>query len=199
MSDLPRRLGDSRELRALAHPVRLMLMQVLYERGSATATEVAEVIGESPANCSWHLRQLAKYGFIKEAERRKGRQRPWRPVGTPLSWGHGDEPDDVAAASDELSTVLMDQALAGLRSWLAWRRTDPAEWQQAAAFAESSTWLTADELAEVNAAIAEILFRHRRRKTDPMTRPDGARRVRMFAWAIPAEPLRGARSARDRT
>ena len=75
-----RKLRDAEELRVLAHPVRMRLLQALYERGSATATELAEMIGESPANCSWHLRQLAKYGFVEETGGGTGRNRPWRAV-----------------------------------------------------------------------------------------------------------------------
>ena len=55
-------------MRALAHPVRLALLEVLADEGRLTATEAGERIGESPANASFHLRQLAKYGFVEEAE-----------------------------------------------------------------------------------------------------------------------------------
>lgn len=172
----------------LAHPVRLRVLQVLHERGSATATEVAEVVGESPANCSWHLRQLAKHGFVEETGTGKGRQRPWRPSGRPLQWGDREESGEVAAAGDELSAALFDLEFAGLRSWLTWRRTDPPEWRDAADFHQTLAWLTAEELAEVNAEITAIMLR-RRERLDPATRPPGARRVRMFAWAVPAEPF----------
>src|SRR4051812_19836191 len=114
-----RKLRDPRELRALAHPVRLRLIQVLFELGTATATELAEHVGESPSNCSWHLRQLAKYGFVEEAGG-TGRQRPWRPVVRPLSWGDGEESGAVAAASDELSEMFHEQEFAALRAWQAW-------------------------------------------------------------------------------
>jgi hypothetical protein len=142
-----------------------------------------------PANCSWHLRQLAKHGFVEEAGERKGRQRPWRPASAPLEWGERGELGEAAAAGDELSSVLMEQEFGGLRAWLTWRRTDPPDWQDAATFVQSVTWLTADELAEVNAEVAQILLRYRERFLDPSARPPGARRVRTFAWAVPAEPL----------
>ncbi|GAA2096672.1 winged helix-turn-helix domain-containing protein [Actinomadura alba] len=191
MDEPMRKLRDPRELRVLAHPVRLRVLQVLYERGTATATEVAEVVDESPANCSWHLRQLSKHGFVEETGEGKGRQRPWRPVGRPLQWGDSEESGELAAASDELSAVLLDEEVGSLRSWLAWRRTDPPEWQDAANFSQTSAWLTAEELAEVNAEIAAIIFRRRERMVDPSKRPEGARRIRMFAWAFPADPLPG--------
>jgi DNA-binding transcriptional ArsR family regulator len=184
-----RKLSDPRELRVLAHPLRLRILQVLFELGAATATQVAEQVGESPASCSWHLRQLAKHGFVEETGEGKGRQRPWRPAGRMLEWGDSGETGEVAAASDELSALFMEQEFDRLRRWQAWRRIDPPVWQDAAGFAQSSTWLTAGELAEVTAEFNQILRRHRDRALDPSTRPPGARRVQMFTWAVPAEPL----------
>jgi DNA-binding transcriptional ArsR family regulator len=182
-----RKLRDPRELRVLAHPVRMRLRQALYEKGTATATELAEMIGESPANCSWHLRQLAKYGFVEETGGGTGRNRPWRPASHTLSWGDSDETGELAAASDDLSVRFAEQEFAGLRDWQAWRRTDPPEWQDAANWVQSIDWLTADELKELNEALTAVVIRHTERR-DPAKRPKGARRVRMFAWAVPAAP-----------
>jgi DNA-binding transcriptional ArsR family regulator len=193
MDDSRRTLRDPRELRVLAHPVRLRLLQVLYEHDAATATEVAELVGESPANCSWHLRQLAKYGFVEETGGGKGRRRPWRAVRRPLHWGDSDESPEVAAAGDELSTMIIEQELGALRSWLTWRRTDPPEWQDVGGLSQGSSWLTAAELAAVDAEIMAIVLRYRDRVLDPAERPEGARRIRMLAWAVPAEPLAGPR------
>jgi DNA-binding transcriptional ArsR family regulator len=191
-------LSDPRELRVLAHPLRLRILQVLFELGAATATQVAERVGESPASCSWHLRQLAKHGFVEETGEGKGRQRPWRPAGRMLEWGDSGETGEVAAASDELSALFMEQEFDRLRRWQAWRRIDPPVWQDSAGFAQSSTWLTAGELAEVTAEMNQILRRHRGRALDPSTRPPpGARRVQMFAWAVPAEPLPDDQASKD--
>src|SRR4051794_32101928 len=150
MDRAQRKLRDAEELRVLAHPVRMRLRQALYARGSATATELAEMIGESPANCSWHLRQLAKYGFVEEAGGGTGRNRPWRAVSHTLFWGDSGETGEVAAAGDHLSSMIYEQEFAALRDWHAWWRTDPPEWQDAANFAQCLTWLTAEELAEFN-------------------------------------------------
>jgi DNA-binding transcriptional ArsR family regulator len=72
---------DPRRLRAIAHPLRLRILDVMALCGPLTATEVAALVGHSPANCSWHLRQLARYGFITEAGDGSGRRRPWRMAG----------------------------------------------------------------------------------------------------------------------
>jgi DNA-binding transcriptional ArsR family regulator len=198
MDERDRKLRDPRELRVLAHPVRMRLRQALYERGTATATELAEMVGESPANCSWHLRQLAKYGFVEETGGGTGRNRPWRPAARTLSWGDSDETGEVAAAGDELSGLIYEQEFAGLRDWQAWRRTDPPEWQDAASFVQSVTWLTVEELAELNDVLTEIAIRRHERLGDPSKRPPGARRVRIFASAVPAAPFPAKPAAGDR-
>ena len=74
----PRELTDPKAMRALAHPVRLALLEAFADTETLTATEAGERVGESPANASFHLRQLAKYGFVEEAEGGTGRRRPWK-------------------------------------------------------------------------------------------------------------------------
>ena len=96
----PRELTDPRAMRAMAHPVRLALMEALNDAGTLTATEAAERVGESPSNCSFHLRQLAKYGFVEEAEGGTGRQRPWRAVHAGMRFTDVQEdPDTVSSRS----------------------------------------------------------------------------------------------------
>src|SRR4051794_27883368 len=67
-----REVRDPRALRALAHPVRLELLERLTD-GPLTATQAASIVGESQASCSFHLRQLAKYGFVELAGDGAGR------------------------------------------------------------------------------------------------------------------------------
>lgn len=76
--------ADPRALRAIAHPVRGMLLYELFARGAATATTLGNAIGEPVNSVSFHLRQLAKYGLIEEAAdlATDGRQRWWRPSAT---------------------------------------------------------------------------------------------------------------------
>ena len=76
----PIRLTDPKMMRALAHPGADRDLAHLGLRGPATATECAEVAGLSPSACSYHLRTLAKYGFVEEdrASAADGRERPWR-------------------------------------------------------------------------------------------------------------------------
>lgn len=78
MDEAHQELRDPRAMRALAHPVRLALMDALSLDGELTATQAPRIVGESPANCFFHFRQLAKYAFVEEAGGGAGRQRPWR-------------------------------------------------------------------------------------------------------------------------
>ena len=65
--DNPHRITEPREMRALAHPLRLRLIGLLRVEGPATATALADTVGESPALVSYHLRQLDAYNFVEEA------------------------------------------------------------------------------------------------------------------------------------
>ena len=73
-----REIAEPKAMRALAHPVRLDVLDAMRNEGELTATRAAELLKQSPGNMSWHLQTLAKYGFIVEAEGGKGRSRPWK-------------------------------------------------------------------------------------------------------------------------
>src|ERR1041384_601314 len=79
-------LTDPRAMRALAHPTRLALLDHLHAAGGATATECSEFVEDRPPSCSYHLRALAKWGFVEEAEQRPGRERPWRATATRIEF-----------------------------------------------------------------------------------------------------------------
>jgi DNA-binding transcriptional ArsR family regulator len=160
-------------------------MEDLAALGPSTATELAERVGESPANCSWHLRLLARYGFVEEAGGGEGRRRPWRVVLRSNSWGHRDDNTELMAAGDAATGMLLELEVAALRDWMAWRRAEPREWRDAAVSTQAIGWFTAEELAAANDEILAIMSRYAERITDAASRPAGARFVRMVAWAFP--------------
>src|SRR3954453_19689864 len=98
-------LTDPRAMRAYAHPVRLALIGLLRRHGPMTATQAAERLGESSGTCSFHLRQLAKYGFCEEAGGGKGRQKPWRATATFTTWKSTPADADMADAEHHLNLV----------------------------------------------------------------------------------------------
>ncbi len=177
---------DPQALRAMAHPIRLKLLEQLLFHGPATATELADRIAESAPNCSWHLRQLAKYGYVEDVPGEHGRQRPYRAVLQGNSWARSGESPELALAGDAMSQVLVDREAAELRDWMRRRTTESEQWQDATFLTQSITWLTAEELDAIGQEIKDIVLRHMERVADPASRPDGARPVRMLAWGIPA-------------
>src|ERR1044071_2335724 len=96
--ELPGRVTDPLALRALSHPLRWRLIELLRLEESATATRCAELTGESVASCSYHLGILAKYGFVEPGPAR-GREKPWRIVGRQMTIStEGLDPEAATAA-----------------------------------------------------------------------------------------------------
>jgi DNA-binding transcriptional ArsR family regulator len=181
-----RELTDSRTLRALTHPVRIALIEALLLAGAMTATEVGERISESPTTCSFHLRQLAKYGFVEEAGGGKGRARPWRltSVGMQFATAHDDPETEVAAGA--LVRMLRERQFGRYRTWLETNRTFPREWRDAAGSSESIIYLTAAELEELSQEVLGLVLpRFRERLTDPARRPPDAVPVEILMLAYP--------------
>lgn len=172
-------------MRALAHPVRMRLIELLTMDGPHTATEAAEHVGESPSNCSFHLRQLAKYGFVEETGEGTGRQRPWRmkQIGNTLD---AVQPDPEAAlAADALADMFVQRVLGRWQQWRATRNAYPQEWQQLAGSSETVWWLTPDELRDLNAQLVELAMTYRDRLADPGRRPAGAEPVEFLGLVFP--------------
>ncbi len=92
-------ITDPRAIRALAHPLRLDLLHLLRAVGPSTAAECGRVLGASQASCSFHLRQLARYGYVEETEPgHDRRERRWRASNRRLSVRVAD--DDVAVRQE---------------------------------------------------------------------------------------------------
>jgi DNA-binding transcriptional ArsR family regulator len=181
-----RELTDSRTLRALTHPVRIALIEALLLGGAMTATEVGERIGESPTTCSFHLRQLAKYGFVEEAGGGKGRARPWRltTVGMQFATAHDDPETEMAAGA--LVRMLRERQFGRYLTWLETNKNFPPEWRDAAGSSESIIYLTPGELDELSEEVlALVLPRFRERLTDPARRPPDAVPVEILMLAYP--------------
>lgn len=182
-----RRLTAAAELRAMAHPLRLRLVEELGLDGPLTATELAERVDESPSNLSWHLRQLAKHGYVEEVDA-PGRRRPWRLTSISHSWGEELDADARPAAA-ALNAIVERHDLDARHEYQLRESSEPPEWQSATFGTSSAAWLTAEELAEVGRAFSEILAAYSGRILDPETRPVGARPARIVFWG---HPLRAA-------
>jgi DNA-binding transcriptional ArsR family regulator len=182
-----KQLTDPKTIRALAHPVRIALLEALMREGPLTATEAAEIVDESPANCSFHFRTLAKYGFVEEVPGSTGRARPWRRVAMGESLDLGSDSPGLVEAH-VLAQLSVDRVYDRLRSYAATEHLEPAEWQ--VGFANASLlYLTPAELKELSIKVREIVDAvYRERTADVAKRPPGSRAVQYAAFGFPLPP-----------
>src|SRR5580700_4788426 len=175
--------NEAMRLRALAHPIRWKLIDVLGSELSATATRCAEVTGESVASCSYHLGILAKYGYIELVPDQPGREKPWRLTST--------RQELSAEAAIE---VFLDHELGRIKDRLRRRDLEPPEWRATWLITGSSMWVTAAELSEIKQELIGIANRYTDRESDPASRPEGARESRVFAHTSVAPEVPGRAS-----
>ena len=178
------RITDPERIRALAHPVRIALLDHLGDVAEATATECAEGLGESPASCSFHLRMLEKYGYIERAERR-GREKPWRVRVADFDMRPDPEVPGSLFAVQAVASLGLESEFLRAMDWFSRIDREPDEWVQATTFTRSSFWATAEELAEFSRDVQNLTDRFAGRHTDPSKRPPGARYSRYFAVVNP--------------
>lgn len=185
----PRRrvVTDPRAMRALAHPLRVALLETMRRDGHITATRAAELLGESPGNMSWHLQTLAKYGFVEETGEGRGRSRPWRLTSDSRSFDTGMTNPETAAAGEALERTFVERAYDQMREWWSRRLTYPLKWRRAAFMTDSVRYLTAEELAAVMDEIIAIYDRYADRE-DADKRPAGALPVHLSAHGHPLLP-----------
>ena len=186
---------DPARIRALAHPLRLRLLQVLDDEGEATATRCAGITGESVASCAFHLGMLGKYGFAERAPAR-GREKPWRAVsrGRETRFDAGDA--GGLRASGELAALVLEEQAARLRAWLADAVADDPSWVLASTISTSSFWATQAELLELRDKVAELTEPYQARWRDPQQRPEASRPARLFA-VVNAEPATGGSASEE--
>jgi DNA-binding transcriptional ArsR family regulator len=179
---------DARRMRAVAHPIRIALLEALHREGPLTATQAAELLDDSPGNMSWHLQTLAKYGFVEEAGGGRGRSRPWRRVAETLDFATSTGDAEQAAAGDALEAVYVDRNHSQLREWWARRRSYPAKWRKAASASDAVLYLTAEELERLGKSVRAVLEPYRDRTRDRSKRPSGAQPVHLVFYSHPLPP-----------
>ena len=150
------RISDPHALRALAHPLRLALLDRLMSFGEQTAAQCAAAVGSTASNCSYHLRALARVGLVARGESSDGRERPWHATATGLEFGPADSPAAAAAARalEELERATDEE--------LARRARDrhgslPPDWRAAETEHAYGLRLTAAELARLVADIDALV------------------------------------------
>jgi hypothetical protein len=189
VSDEPAGRLNAKALRALAHPLRWHLIDLLDSEETATATRCAEVLGESVASCSYHLGILAKYGFIELVPDQPGREKPWRLISRRQVLSSEGLDTEGAMAAEAATEAFLDHELARIKLRLRRFGLEPEPWRQASMLLGTTTWMTASELREVSEQLKQVLATHGERAEDPAARPPGAREVRLFAVTSVAPPL----------
>jgi DNA-binding transcriptional ArsR family regulator len=175
------RVTDPRTLHALAHPTRVGLLDHLLAVGARTASQCAEAVGESASSCSWHLRQLARFGFVERAESTDGRERPWRATATGFGYEPGRPgPGDERLENAVLATQLGAEEQALLRHLDARSELAPA-WQEASVLHTYHLLMTPDELEALQSGLDQAIrpFISRTRAGAP----EGAAHVRLHVRA----------------
>jgi DNA-binding transcriptional ArsR family regulator len=187
-------ISDPKAIRALAHPLRLDLLQVLGASGPATAAQCGRRLGTSQASCSFHLRQLAKYGFVEDAgPGRDRRERQWRVAHPGLSVQIATGGD--AVLRQQIERAVVEREMQAILDYS--RRPDRAgpEWQHKAGIVTGMAVLSPDDAAAIKEQWIALLAPYiaRARAGGPQLQP-GQRHVRYFMAATPLpepEPAEG--------
>jgi DNA-binding transcriptional ArsR family regulator len=175
------RIGSALQLQALAHPVRLRLLEALGRR-AATATQLARELGESSGSTSYHLRVLGRAGIIEEdVSRRRGRERWWRRPEESLLLPSGSDEPNERAAELRLRSYFVERDDDALRRFIDGENELPGEWRASAFIGNWTVWLTPEEANELGAQIVAMLDPYRSRED----RPENARRLLATYRALP--------------
>ncbi|MDH6125759.1 winged helix-turn-helix domain-containing protein [Kitasatospora sp. GP82] len=182
-----RQLRDPRTMRAIAHPTRLALLEALGHHERLTATEAAEIIGESPTNCAFHLRTLAKYGFVEEAGDAPGRRRPWRLRNIGFAFNGTAEDAETASAAEALTRLLWDTWLGRAGVVNARRAGFHGTWQQVTSAQQTVAYMTPDEADQFMADLGRLLGRYRDRLENPALRPPDGLPIELLLFSYPLD------------
>lgn len=151
---------DVRILSTLAHPLRYRLLLHLMASGARTASQCAEALGDSPSNCSYHLRHLARYDLVERAPQvdpADRRERPWRATVTGFDVAVDPEQPAEAAAGAAYMTVAIEEHVRMLRDYYANESKIDQEWRQSAILSNYGLRVTPGELRDLAAALDAAL------------------------------------------
>ena len=182
-------------MRALAHPVRVALVELLSVVDTLTATQASELLGESPANCAFHLRTLAKYGFVQEAGGGRGRERPWKSAERNITISTKQDDPRAATAAGALSLAWLEHWIERARQVFGSSSFLPG-WENATGWSRSGVFLTPEETSDLRGQMRRLLETVRGAQVRPGAAParraaggvDGLRRPR--SPSSPGSPRR---------
>ncbi|MEU7555260.1 helix-turn-helix domain-containing protein [Streptomyces sp. NPDC044571] len=175
---------DARSLRGLAHPLRMRMLAALRQDGPATASQLAERLGESSGSTSYHLRQLAAHGFVEDApEHGKGRERWWRAshegTGFDESMLYDGDPETRGAADvflHEIATIHAQE----MDTWLGNAHAWPTEWRRGSDISDFTLRLTPEQSLELVHKLHDLVNGYR-----DLPAVEGMETVRVHTHAFP--------------
>ncbi|MFJ7065373.1 ArsR/SmtB family transcription factor [Streptomyces sp. NPDC101115] len=182
------RVLDPRSLRALAHPLRIQMLRALRHHGPATASRLAERLGESSGATSYHLRQLAAHGFVEDApELGKGRERWWKASqqGTCFDVSLHKNPDpEVQGAVEVFLHEIANIHTQELNTYLGTRHRFDEVWQDSSDMSDFTLHLSPKRAHELNTKIHDLIEEYRVNAD-----PEGTQtqRIRMHLHAFPQD------------
>jgi DNA-binding transcriptional ArsR family regulator len=178
-----RNIDDAQLLRAVAHPLRIRLIGTLVKDGPATASDLARRLGESSGSTSYHLRILAKYGFIvDDPERNRGRERWWRAADEGLEWSLDTDDPGLIEADRALGRQLIVEYQRRLERWHDEMPDWDRSWRAASTGGDRFYELTPAELRGLTDEVRAILDRYEDRRR---RRGDDTERVTILFHAFP--------------
>jgi len=170
----PAELGPA-ALRALAHPLRIRILDLLPIRGPLTASKLGEIVGESSGSTSYHLRQLAKHGLVREVEGKgTARERWWErtPGGFSISSAGKDSPagrQTAEAVNMEFLRLRNERVLAFARAGQEADEETLESWMGSATFVTVNKWATREQAKAVVEAWEQFAAEH----LDPLSKQEG--------------------------
>jgi DNA-binding transcriptional ArsR family regulator len=183
----PRAL-DVAAMKALAHPLRVQILEALANYGAQTACGLGELLNESSGSTSYHLRQLAKYHFVQEvADKGTARERWWeRSKGSIELGGAGRAANPVfAEASRTVTREIERSRAAALEEFVTYGHDRlPAQWQEAGILSIAHARLTADQLAKFSRQVDDFSCKLLTELKDAGAQP-GSRPVQVHFNAFP--------------
>lgn len=190
-----RQITDPEVLKALTQPLRRRLYRLLGQFGPATAGMLAKRTDHDPGQVAYHLRELARHGFVEEAPElaRDRRERWWRAAPDDWGWSSLDftEPEGRAAA-ETLMAQMLAESVERLRAFNQIRDVWPQEWQRSSVINHSQLWLTAEELRGLTAELTEVIRRHSepgKLARESTVQPEDSREsVHLAFYAFPERP-----------
>lgn len=174
-----------RNLRGIAHPVRVRLLGLLRIEGPSTATRLAERLGLNNGATSYHLRQLELYGFVVEDKGRgNARERWWCAAHHRTSFESAALLNGEAGelAETYLSSVAAAYAEATQRA-IEERQALPAQWRGLEMLSDLTLRLTPDEVQQLMGEVLEAAARYR--PDDDENPPADSAPVRFQVQAFP--------------